>query len=342
MLRDNRDAHRPRCRRRCFLPVARVVQGSEKFTLLPCCRTPAPSRRPGATSSRSAPWSSASASSAVPRVVADVALVFSWRSSGRRPGGAPPTALRYLEQVHAFHAALWGPRRHGRVVAPAPDRRVRGRRRPGALPGPRRARGGRRDHVAPRWSGPSSRLQRLRRRGRPGPERRVPRRLPRCSGIRVDEFRPLGAGQTLALFGRHPGAHLVGARRAARRRGGHDLRRGAPRGTPGRSPGTPSAPAVLVRLHRARGRRPRAALLRRVLSRPPGSPGPRGRARPRGRPSPDDAHEWVFCSTTPNREVAHSVAGHELVADRARRRRHRPRRRRHPDHPHRRIDGGRP
>ncbi len=91
----------------CFFQWRASVQGSEKFhsALLPHAGTDSRTWRDvvelGALVERLGELRGS-------RVTADVALVFSWENQWAADLEAhPTTALKYLEQVHALHGALW-------------------------------------------------------------------------------------------------------------------------------------------------------------------------------------------------------------------------------------------
>ena len=300
----------------CFFQWRQSVQGSEKFhsALLPHAGTD------------SQVWRDVVALGAVverlgelrgSRVVADVAVVFSWEVQWAADTEAhPTTALRYLEQVHAFHASLTDLGLTVDVVAPGAPLDGYGvvvvpelylvRDEHAAAIAEHVERGG---HVVVTFfSGIVDETDRARTGGYPGAFRDL-------LGVRVEEFRPLAAGQTLALS---DGTRASTWSEPVALRGAETVTSYAEGPLAG-------SPAVTRNTHGAGSAwyvstvledDARAELLRRVTAEAGIAPDPQAEPGLEVVRRRDDRHEWVFLLNHSDREVAHTVAGHELVADR--------------------------
>ncbi len=144
---------------------------------------------------------------------------------------------------------------------------------------------------------------------------RVPRRFRDLLGIRVDEFRPLGAGQTLALS---DGTRAHTWSEPVELRGAEAVTTYAEGPLAGRRRHrNKSAPAMPWYVSTVLEDGARAALLRRVLENRGVAPDPAAEPGLEVVPSPV-RRARVGLPAQPHRArgVAHSVAGHELVADR--------------------------
>ncbi|MCS6577475.1 beta-galactosidase [Curtobacterium poinsettiae] len=300
----------------CFFQWRASVQGSEKFhsALLPHAGT------------ESTTWHDVVALGALverlgelrgSRVVADVALVFSWENQWAADLEAhPSTALRYLEQVHAFHAALWDLGVTVDVVAPGapldgyalvvvPELYLV-RDEHAAVIADHVAAGG--HAVVSCFSGIVDERDRVRTGGYPGAFRDL-------LGVRVDEFLPLAADATIALSDGTTGSvwsepvELRGATSVV------DYAEGSLAGRPAvtrneHGAGTAWYTSTVLDTAALGG------FVHRVLDEAGVHADPAVRPGLEVVRRRDDTHEWVFLLNHSDRTVEHHEAGHELVADR--------------------------
>ncbi|OIH92503.1 beta-galactosidase [Curtobacterium sp. MCBA15_001] len=300
----------------CFFQWRQSVQGSEKFhsAMLPHAGTDSQTWRDvvalGAVVERLGELRGS-------RVVADVAVVFSWEVQWAADLEAHPTTeLRYLEQVHAFHAALTDLGLTVDVVAPGAPLDGYGvvvvpelylvRDEHAAVIAEHVERGG--QVVVTFFSGVVDGDDRVRTGGYPGAFRDL-------LGVRVDEFRPLAAGQTLGLSDgsrAHTWSEPV-------------TLHGATAVTTYTEGPLAGSPAVTRNAVGAGGAwyvstvledDARSALLRQVLDAAGVRPDPVAEPGLEVVRRRDDQHEWVFLLNHSDHQVAHTVTGHELVVDR--------------------------
>ncbi len=300
----------------CFFQWRASVQGSEKFhsALLPHAGTDSRTWRDvvalGGLVERLGELRGS-------RVVADVALVFSWENQWAADLEAhPSTALRYLEQVHAFHRALWdlgvtvdvvapGAPLDGYAVVLVPELYLV-RDEHAAVVADHVAAGGR--AVVTFFSGIVDERDAVRTGGYPGAFRDL-------LGVRVDEFRPLAADARIALSDGATGTvwsepvELRGATSVL------EYAEGALDGSPAvtrNDHGAGAAWYVSTVLADDRLR----ALLGSVLAEAGVAPDTAARPGLEVVRRRDAVHEWVFLLNHTDQTVEHHETGHELVADR--------------------------
>ncbi|WP_022902985.1 beta-galactosidase trimerization domain-containing protein, partial [Curtobacterium sp. B8] len=252
------------------------------------------------------------------RVAADVALVFSWENQWAADLEAhPTTALRYLEQVHAFHGALWdlgvtvdvvapGAPLDGYAVVLVPELYLV-RDEHAAVVADHVAAGGR--AVVTCFSGIVDERDRVRTGGYPGAFRDL-------LGVRVDEFLPLAAGGEIALSDGSAGTvwsepvALHGATSVL------DYAAGQLAGQPAVTRNDHGAGAAWY-VSTVLAADTLRTLLGDVLAEAGVTPDAAARPGLEVVRRRDDQHEWVFLLNHTDQPVQHHEAGHELVADHA-------------------------
>ncbi|MDY0892177.1 beta-galactosidase [Frigoribacterium sp. CFBP9030] len=304
----------------CFFQWRASVKGTEKFhsALLPHAGTSSriwdESVRLGALAGRLGELRGS-------RVVADVALVFSWENWWAADLEAHPTAdFSYIEQVHRLYGALWDLGVTVDVVAPGAP--LDGyslvvvpslylvRDEHAAVVDAFVADGG--SALVTFFSGIVDETDGVRPGGYPGAFREM-------LGVRVDEFAPLPVGGTVELAGGLPGAtgslwsepvELVGAEAVVEYASGTLAGRPAvTRNTHGRGLGW-YVSTVLD-----------AEALGDLVARVVDEAGVPARSEAAGHPGVEivrrvgEQHEWVFVLNHSDETVAHDFAGYDLVSE---------------------------